>query len=152
MFARHGSCCPGGAGAGLGTLTNKQCSGSSTKWGWGGESQTLREADRRSMSLPFPLLSDWHLKFESLQMWHGLTFGIWIMDTAEITGDATQLRSAIAWTKRFSHDLCGFSRVVWAESLRFQSSKLFFREMKMRVIAKVTTYGGDRTRTRNQVF
>lgn len=42
------------------------------------------------MLLPFPLLSDWCLEFESPQMWHGLTFGIRVMATSEMTGETAQ--------------------------------------------------------------
>lgn len=55
-----------------------------------GKSEMLRETDRRNMPLPFPLLSDWCLEFESPQMWHGLTFGIWVMATGETTGETAQ--------------------------------------------------------------
>lgn len=59
------------------------------------------------MPLPFPLLSDWRLEFESPQMWHGLTFGTWVMATAEMTGDAAQT------AKRYSVDKAFLTRSPW---------------------------------------
>lgn len=55
-----------------------------------GKGETLREADRRSTLLLFLLLSNWCLEFESPQMWHGLTFGIWVTATGERTGEIAQ--------------------------------------------------------------
>lgn len=53
------------------------------------------------MPLPFPLLSDWCLEFESPQMWHRLTFGIWVIATAEMTGDVAQPEKRYSMDKAF---------------------------------------------------
>lgn len=90
-------------GLGWGTLPDKQ-NPVSSKRAREGKSEMLRATDRRNTLWPkfqAPLLSDWCLKFESPQMWHGLTFGLWVVATGEMIRETVQTEMCCNVEKAF---------------------------------------------------